>query len=96
MKYKNAAGLFVAGITFIVAGPLIVSIAWTFGLRAAFINPSTELGVLFLMIGALGALLSFVGSILLIAATYRALVKIDALQVMPPTSSRRGFPVERQ
>lgn len=95
MKYKNAAGLYVGGITFILASPLVVFIAWVFGIQAAFTNPSTELSVLFLGVGILGGLLGVAGVILLIAATYRALVKIDALPVMFPSQNRPNWPGER-
>ncbi|MFJ6416623.1 hypothetical protein [Paeniglutamicibacter sp. NPDC091659] len=96
MKYKNAAGLYVGGISFTLASPLIVFIAMTFGTRAAISNPSTDLTVLFMGIGILGGLLGIVGIILLIGATYRALVKIDALQVMRPSSDRENWSADRR
>lgn len=85
MKYKNAAGLFVGGITLILASPLIVFIAMTFGARAAFTDSSTDTSGLFLGVAVFGGLLGLVGLVLLVGSTYRALVKIDALPVMLPS-----------
>ncbi|MFF5794645.1 hypothetical protein ACFY5D_21585 [Paeniglutamicibacter sp. NPDC012692] len=96
MKYKDAAGLFVGGICSILAGSLIVFIAITFGTRMAFNNGSIGLDLPFLVVAAIGGLFSIVGVILLIGATYRALVKIDALQVTVPSSSREAWPADRR
>ena len=90
MKYKNAAGLFVSGITLILASPLIVFIAMTFGARAAFTGSSTDVSGLFLGVAVFGGLLGLVGLVQLVGATYRALVKIDALPVMLPSANREG------
>ena len=95
MQYKNAAGLFVSGISLILAGPLIVFIALTFGARAAFTDPSIELGGLFLGVTVFGGLLGFVGLVLLVGSIYRALVKIDALPVMIPSVDRENRSVDR-
>ncbi len=80
MQYKNSAGLFVGGISLILASPLITFIGFAFGTRMAFDNGSTELDLPFLVIASIGGLLAIVGIILLIGATYRALVKIDAMR----------------
>jgi hypothetical protein len=79
MEYKNSAGLFVSGVSLILAGPLVGFIAVAFGTRMAFDNGSTGLDVPFLIVAAFGGLLSIVGVISLVGATYRALVKIDAM-----------------
>ena len=96
MEYKNAAGLYVGGISLILAGPLIVFIAMTYGARAAITNPSTELTGLFLGVGVSGGLLCVAGLVLLIAAAYRVLVKIDALQVMEPSVKRENWPSDQR
>jgi hypothetical protein len=95
MKYKNAAGLFVSGISLVLAGPLIVFIAMTFGARAAFTDPSAELGGLILGVTVFGVLLSIAGIVLLVGSIYRALVKIDALPVMLPSAERESRSVDR-
>lgn len=79
MDYKNSAGLFVSGISLILASPLIIFIAVAFGTRMAFDNGSMGLDLPFLVIASVGGLLGIVGIILIIGATYRALVKIDAM-----------------
>lgn len=96
MKYKNAAGLFVSGVSLILASPLIVFIAMTFGARAAFTDPSTDVSGPFLGVAAFGGLLGIVGLILLVGAIYRALVKIDALPVMLPSADRESRSFDRR
>lgn len=96
MKYKNAAGLFVGGISLVLASPLIVFIATTFGARAAFTDPSTDLSGLFLGVSVFGGLLGIVGLVLLVGSIYRALVKIDALPVMLPSGERESRSVDRR
>lgn len=88
MQYKNSAGLFVGGVTLVLAGPLVVFIAMAFGTRMAFNNGTIGLDFPFLVIAGVGGLLSFIGAILLVGATYRALVKIDALPVVLSSSNR--------
>lgn len=63
----------------ILASPLIIFIAVAFGTRMAFDNGSMGLDLPFLVIACIGGLLGILGSILIIGATYRALVKIDAM-----------------
>jgi hypothetical protein len=79
MGYKNSAGLFVGGVSLILASPLVIFIAAAFGTRMAFNNGSAGLDLPFLVIASVGGLLGLVGIILLVGATYRALVKIDAM-----------------
>ncbi|EMQ99139.1 hypothetical protein [Paeniglutamicibacter gangotriensis] len=96
MEYKNSAGLYVGGISLILAGPLIVFIAVTFHAWMIFDNPSANVDGVFIGLGVFGGLLGIVGLILLIAATYRALVKIDAMQVMRPSASRENRPADHR
>lgn len=81
MQYKRAAGIYVAGICLILGGPLVSFIGTSFGTWFAFNNPATNMSGLFIGIAVFGALLGIVGLFMLVAAAYRALVKIDALPV---------------
>lgn len=95
MKFKKSAGLFVTGVTFLIAGPLLIFIGSIFGAGTLLMNTSSEFTAVVIGVNLLGGLLSLIGSILLIGATYRALVKIDALPVLVPTSNRQNWPAER-
>lgn len=79
MEHKNSAGLFVGGISLIIASPLVVFVAVAFGTRMAFDNGATGLDLPYLVAASVGGLLGLVGIILLVGATYRALVKIDSM-----------------
>jgi uncharacterized membrane protein len=81
MQYKRAAGLYVAGICLILGGPLVSFIGTSFGTWFAFNNPATNMSGLFIGVAVFGGLLGIVGLFMLVAAAYRALVKIDALSV---------------
>jgi hypothetical protein len=91
MQYKRAAGLYVGGICLILGGPLVSFIGMTFGTWAAVSNPSSNLGGLFIGVAAFGALLGIIGLFLLVAAAYRALVKLDALPVRIPSVSKESW-----
>lgn len=95
MKYKNSAGLFVTGVTFMIAGPLLIIIGTTFSAGAFLSSTWSDTAAIFIGAYVLGGLLSLIGSILLIGATYRALVKIDALQVMNVPVQRQNWPADR-
>lgn len=96
MEHKNSAGLYVGGISLLLAGPLIIFIAVTFHTWMIFKNPTANVDAVFISIGIFGGLLGAVGLILLIAAMYRALVKIDAMQVMRPSASRDHRPADHR
>jgi hypothetical protein len=81
MQFKRAAGLYVAGICLFLGGPLLAYGASMFGAWSAFIGDQEQLTGLFIGIAVFGILLGVIGFFMLIVAAYRALVKIDALQV---------------
>lgn len=95
MNYKNSAGLFVTGVTFVIAGPLLIIIGTTFGAGALLSSSISDMAALIIGANVLGGLLSLTGIIMLIGATYRALVKIDALQVTAPSANRQHWPADR-
>jgi hypothetical protein len=81
MQFKRSAGVFVAGVTLVVAGPLLSLIGATFGSWSIASLRDGNMSGAFLGLAALGGLVSFIGFILLVVAAHRALVKIDALPV---------------
>jgi hypothetical protein len=91
MQFKRAAGLYIAGISLILGGPLFGFIGATFGTWYAVSNPSSNLSGLFIGIAVFGWLLGVVGIFMLVAAAYRALVKIDALSVRLPSASGESW-----
>ena len=95
MNYKKSAGLYVTGVTFVIAGPLLIIIGTTFGAGALLSSSMSDMAALVIGANVLGGLLSLIGITLLIGAIYRALVKIDALQVMAQPVSRHHWPADR-
>jgi hypothetical protein len=91
MQFKRSAGVFVAGITLIFAGPLLTFGGTTFAAWAATSNNDRGLAAVFLGVAVLGAVAGFVGFILLIVAAHRALVKIDALPVRVQSAPRQNW-----
>lgn len=86
MQFKRSAGVFVAGITLILAGPLLSLIGTTFGTWSFTSLRDGNMSGAFIALAALGGLVSFIGFILLVVAAHRALVKIDALPVKAQSS----------
>lgn len=89
MQFKPAAGIFVGGITMSICGP-VLAVASSYFASMALARGDQATTNLFFLIAALGLLISLVGFIMLIVATYRALVKIDALPT-GPTARRRDY-----
>ena len=79
-----------------IAGPLVVFIGLAFGTGAFLTNSFSELTSVFMGSYVIGGLLSLIGSILLIGSVYRALVKIDALQVAAPSPGIQNWTAERR
>jgi hypothetical protein len=77
VQFKRSAGIFVAGITFLLAGPLLGFIGTSFGAWSATSNRGSGLSIAFVGLAVLGAVVSITGVILLVVAAHRALVKID-------------------
>jgi hypothetical protein len=93
MQYKRSAGIYVAGISLICAGPLLTFIGTTFGTWSAA-NNDRGLNVVFIALAVLGVIVGFIGVIMLVVSTQRALVKIDALpvRVQPAPADPRYVP----
>lgn len=91
MQFKRSAGIFVAGITFLLSGPLLGFIGTSFGAWSAASNRGSGLGAAFIGLVVLGAIVSFTGFILLVVAAHRALVKIDALPVRVQNAPRKDW-----
>lgn len=76
MQFKRSAGVFVAAITLLLAGPLLSLIGATFGTWSIASIGDRGLSGVFLALVVLGGIVSFAGVILMIVAVHRALVKI--------------------
>jgi hypothetical protein len=92
VEFKRSAEVFVTGVSFFIGGPLLVFIGTIFATMAASRNDSSLSAVLIGLV-VVGYVLGFVGFILLIVATHRALVKIDALPVRAQSPRRQDWPV---
>lgn len=78
----------------LLGGPLLTFIGTTFGTWVALSDPSRDLSGIFIGIAVFGILLGIIGFFLLVAAAYRALVKIDALSVGIQSVSREKWPAD--
>ena len=79
-----------AGISFFLGGPLLSGVAALFLPWAASRGEGGLVAVFVCLVG-LGGVLGFVGFVMLIVATHRALVKIDALPVRAQSASRQDW-----
>jgi hypothetical protein len=95
MQFKRSAGVFVGAISLLFAGPLLGVIGVYFGTWAALSKNDPGLNALFTALVVLGGVVSFVGLIMLIVATHRALVKIDALPVRVQATQRENVAANR-
>lgn len=95
MEYKPSAGIFVGGICLLIGGPLVGFIRTTFGTWAAA-RGGADGNLTGILIGVVvfGALLGIIGIFMLVAAAYRALVKIDALPVNVRSPRRENWPAD--
>jgi hypothetical protein len=91
MQYKRSAGIFVAGISLIIGGPLLTFIGTTFGTWSAATNNDSVLNVVFIGLAVLGVIVGFIGVIMLVVAAHRALVKIDAIPVRVQSADPRSM-----
>lgn len=91
MRFKRSAGLFVAAITCLLAGPLLSLIGSTFGTWSIASNNERGLSVALFALVILGGIVSFTGLILMVVSLHRALVKIDALPVRAESASRQSW-----
>lgn len=88
MEFKRSAGVFVAGISFFFGGPLLSFVANLFLVWSAARGDDGMVAV-FMGVVFVGGALALVGFVLLLVATHRALVKIDALPVRAPAAPRQ-------
>lgn len=86
MQFKRSAGVFVAGVTLILVGPLLALIGTTFGTWSFTSLRDGNMSGVFIGLAALGGRVSLIGFILLVVSAHRALVKIDALPVRVQSS----------
>ncbi|WP_324644133.1 hypothetical protein [Pseudarthrobacter sp. LT1] len=61
----------------------------------AMVRNDQQMAVVFWIVAAIGALLGLIGSIVLIAAAHRALVKIDALPLRDQYSPAEDYRVRQ-
>ena len=90
MQFKRSAGVFVAGISMFIGGPLLSWVAAMF-LAWSATRGDGSLAAVFMGLAFVGGVLSLIGFVLLIVATHRALVKIDALPVGVQPASRQDW-----
>jgi hypothetical protein len=88
VEFKRSAGVFVAGISFFFGGPLLSLVANLFLAWSASRGDDGMVAV-FMGVVFIGGALALMGSVMLLMATHRALVKIDALPVRAPAASRQ-------
>lgn len=93
MQFRRSAGIYVVGICLVVGGLLLNLIGIPFGARASFAGFTgdaalSEMTGFFIALAIAGPLLALVGLRFLIAATHRALVKIDAMPVTATVGNR--------
>ncbi|KRE64445.1 hypothetical protein [Arthrobacter sp. Soil761] len=91
MRYKPAAGIFVGGATMSICGPILGSASGFFA-SWALARGDSDMATVFFGVAALGALLALIGFFMLIAATHRALVKIDDLHVPAQARQNEDWP----
>jgi hypothetical protein len=91
VEFKRSAGAFVAGISLFFGGPLLSFIGTTFGIWSVS-RSDGSLSAIFIGLAVLGYIVGVVGLILLVVATQRALVKIDALPVRVQSTQRQSWP----
>lgn len=94
MNIKPAAGIFVGGVTLSLCGPILATASGYFA-TWAFARGDSGMVSVFIAIAVFGALLALVGFFMLIAATYRALVKIDALPTQVQASRSADLPARQ-
>ncbi|PNH82947.1 MULTISPECIES: hypothetical protein [unclassified Arthrobacter] len=94
MQFKPAAGIFVGGVTMSICAPLLSSASGFFA-TMAFAPGDQSLASIFTAIAVLGGILALIGFIMVVVATYRALVKIDALPIAPTARPREPWPTDR-
>jgi hypothetical protein len=91
MQHKPAAGIFVGGVTMSICGPILAT-ASTYFATWALTRGDSAMATVFFAVTALGALLALIGFFMLIAATHRALVKIDALPLQAQSYRTEDWP----
>ena len=91
MQFKPAAGIFVGGVTMFICGPILSSAAGYFATMAAVRDDQAMLAV-FIAVAVFGAVLALMGFFMLIVATHRALVKIDALPLHVQSRQSEDWP----
>lgn len=94
MQYKPAAGIFVGGVTMSIFGSLLGSASGFFA-SMAFARGDQAMVSVFLVVAGLGGILALIGLIMLIVATHRAFVKIDALPTGAAARQREHWPSDR-
>ena len=93
MEFKRSAGIFVAGVTLLLGGPLLSLIATTLRTYAASSNDG-GLSAVSIGLAVFGFLIGFVGIIMIVVAAHRALVKIDAFPVRLQPAQRQHWPTD--
>jgi hypothetical protein len=91
MEYKAAAGVFIGGVTMSICGPILATASMYFA-TWALARGDAGMASVFFAVAALGALLALIGFIMLIVATHRALVKIDALPLQVQSHRTEDWP----
>jgi hypothetical protein len=94
VEFKRSAGIFVAGISLFLGGPLLSYAGILFMALSASRN-DRGLTAVFVSLSIFGALLGLVGFFMLLVATHRALIKIDALPVRIQSAQRQSWPADR-
>ncbi|WP_459383827.1 hypothetical protein [Arthrobacter humicola] len=94
MEFKRSAGVFVAGISLFLGGPLLSYVGIIFMAVSASRNDSGLLAV-FVGVSILGAVAGLVGFFMLLVATHRALAKIDALPLRIQSAQRQSWAGDR-
>lgn len=91
MQYKPAAGIFVGGVSMSICGPILATASIYFA-TWAIAGGDSGMANVFFVVAAIGALLALIGFFMLIVATHRALVKIDALPLQIQSRQREDWP----
>ena len=88
VKLKRSAGIFVAGITMFLGGP-VLSYIGIFLSTVFAARHDKALFAVFVSLSIFGVLVGLMGFFMLLVAIHRALVKIDALPVRTQSGARQ-------
>ncbi|CAN7465075.1 hypothetical protein LJR013_003179 [Pseudarthrobacter oxydans] len=91
MQCKPAAGIFVGGVSMSICGPILATASVYFA-TWAIAGGDSGMASVFIAVAAVGGLLALIGFFMLIVATHRALVKIDALPLQVQSRQREDRP----